>query len=187
MKSAMVEILGWFSEQVAEREGREALEKRGFSGLNNNPILQAIAMHVMQNPPPNLPMLADMYLQKMEKDLHQDEIQRQKDEARELDPLSAENDRLYRMVSNLRAQLNLIRMQREMAGLQGEMMAMMPNPAVAAAAQGMPQPQEEGQPMEGQVPVEAAPAEPAPAAQAPQMPPVAAPQMPTGPAEAAAM
>jgi len=193
MESAMLKILA--------EHGQAEMEKRayGFRGDGGgNPVLQAIAMHTMQAPPPNLPMLASLYAQKLEKDLRRDLETPDPIDEMEADPLHQENRRLRRIVTNMRQKMEMIRMQREMARIQGEMSVMQgmaPNPATAAAAGGLP-------PEAGGVPPEAAAA----AAQQPQgMPPEqgaspmggapsSAPQAPpgapsvgVGPVEAASM
>ena len=190
MESAMLRIL-------ADHGRREFEKKAEMDG--QNPILQSIAMHTMQQPPPNLPMLASLYTQKLEKDLRRDLEQPDPIDEMAADPLHQENQRLRRLTTNMRMKMDMIRMQREMARIQGEMSAlqgMAPNPASAAAAGGLP-------PEAGGIPPEAAAAAaqqqaqapaPAPAGppvggapgSAPQAPPGAA-SMGVGPVEAASM
>jgi hypothetical protein len=194
MESAMLQILA--------KHGQNELEKVGMGmggGEGSNPIVQAIAMHTMQQPPPNLPMLASLYTQKLEKDLRGELEQPSEMDEMAADPLHQENKRLRRMTENMRLKMSMIRMQREMARIQGEVTAMQgmagmaANPAVAAAAGGLPA-------EAGGVPPEAAAAAAQGAqAPAPQGPPVggapaSAPQAPpgagsagVGPVEAASM
>jgi len=187
MESAMLRILA--------DHGREDLEKRAFGGDDQNPILQAIAMHTMQAPPQNLPMLSSLYAQKLEKDLRRDLEQPDPIDEMEADPLHQENRRLNRLVHNMHQKMEMIRMQREMARVQGEVSAMQgmaPNPAAAAAAGGLP-------PEAGGVTPEAAAAAQPPVAAMQSGPPVggapaSAPQPPpgeatmgVGPVEAASM
>jgi hypothetical protein len=186
MESAMLRILA--------EQGREELEKVAYGDYRSNPILQAVAMHTMQMPPQNLPMLSSLYAQKLEKDLRRDlEVPDPIDEM-EADPLHQENKRLRRLLTNMRSKMEMIKMQREMARMQGEMAAMSgmaPNPAAAAAAGGLP-PEAGGVPPEAAAaaaqqpaaPVEGPPAGGAPAA-APQAMPAASPSV--GPVEAASM
>jgi hypothetical protein len=136
MESAMLRILA--------AHGEAELEKRAYGGDSSNPVLQAIAMHTMQMPPQNLPMLSSLYAQKLEKDLRRDLEHPDPIDEMEADPLHQENKRLRRIVTNMRSKMEMIRMQREMARIQGELSAMQgmaPNPAAAAAAGGRPRPQ----------------------------------------------
>jgi hypothetical protein len=190
MESAMLRILA--------EHGRAELEKTAF-GNRDNPVLQAVAMHTMQAPPPNLPMLSSLYTQKLEKDLRRDLERPDEMDEMEADPLYQENKRLRRITQNMRSKMEMIRMQREMARIQGEISAMQgmaPNPAAAAAAGGLP-PEAGGVPPEAaaQVAAQGAPA-PAPAQEGPPVggAPSAAPQAPpgaasmgVGPVEAASM
>lgn len=193
MESAMLQILA--------DHGQAEMEKVGFrfrGDDSSNPVLQSIAMHTMQQPPPNLPMLASLYTQKLEKDLRRDLEQPDPIDEMEADPLHQENKRLRRLTQNMRSKMEMIRMQREMARISGEVAAMQgmggmgQNPASAAAAGGLPA-------EAGGIPPEAAAAAaqqgaPAPAgppvggapASAPQAPP-GAPSMGVGPVEAASM
>lgn len=198
MESAMLRILA--------EHGQRELEKIGWAGSlrgggGENPILQAIAMHTMQQPPPNLPMLSSLYTQKLEKDLRRDLESPDPMDEMAADPLHQENLSLRRMVTNMRLKMDMFQMQREMARTQGEAMAMQgmaqQNPAVAAAAGGLP-------PEAGGIPPEVAAQQAAQQAasgqqQAPQGAPMAgapgaAPQaspgsspMGVGPVEAASM
>jgi hypothetical protein len=192
MESAMLRILA--------EHGQAEMEKRAYGDYRSNPILQAVAMHTMQMPPQNLPMLSSLYAQKLEKDLRRDlEVPDPIDEM-EADPLHQENKRLRRLTTNMRQKMEMIRMQREMARIQGEMSAlqgmdagMAPNPAAAAAGGGLP-PEAGGIPPEAAAAAQQGAPAPAPAgppvggapASAPQPPPGAA-TMGVGPVEAASM
>jgi hypothetical protein len=195
MESAMLRILA--------EHGQAEMEKVGFRFRGEdagNPILQVIAAHTMQAPPPNLPMLSSLYAQKLEKDLRRDlEVPDPIDEM-EADPLHQENKRLRRITQNMRSKMEMIRMQREMARIQGEVSAlqgvgagMAPNPAAAAAGGGLP-PEAGGIPPEAAAAAAAQQGAPAPngppvggaPASAPQAPP-GAPSMGVGPVEAASM
>lgn len=113
-----------------------------------NPAISAIAAHFMQNPPPNLPVLAGMYSQKLERDLRAKMETPSNVEQEAMDPLRVENKRLHEMLLNTQMRLSLLQAQREMARLQGEAQAaqmpglmdqaMMQNPAVPAAVGGLP-------------------------------------------------
>lgn len=197
MESAMLRILA--------KHGQAEMEKVGFrfrGDDSSNPVLQSIAMHTMQQPPPNLPMLASLYTQKLEKDLRRDLEQPDPIDEMEADPLHQENKRLRRLTTNMRQKMDMIRMQREMARIQGEMAAMQgmgegmaPNPASAAAGGGLPA-EAGGIPPEAAAAAAAQQGAPAPApngppvggapASAPQAPPGAA-SMGVGPVEAAGM
>lgn len=186
MESAMLRILAV--------HGQTDLEKRAYMGRGggDNPVLQSISMHMMQQPPQNLPMLAGLYAQKLEKDLRNDLERPSPIDEMEADPLHQENKRLRRITQNMRSKMEMIRMQREMARIQGEISAMQgmaPNPAAAAAAGGLPQ-EAGGVPPEAAAAVAAQQGAPA----APQGPPAggapAAPQPQAGtvgPVEAASM
>ncbi len=194
MESAMLRILA--------EQGRADLEKRAFRLRSNddgsNPVLQAVAMHTMQQPPPNLPMLSSLYAQKLEKDLRSDLEHPDEMDEMAADPLHQENKRLRRITQNMRSKMELIRMQREMARIQGEISAMQgmaPNPAAAAAAGGLPQ-EAGGVPPEAAAAVAAQQGAAQQGAAAPQGPPVGgAPVAPqpqpgggaVGPVEAASM
>jgi len=191
MESAMLRILAEHGQREFEKIGK------ANRGGGENPILQAIAMHTMQQPPPNLPMLSSLYTQKLEKDLRRDLESPDPMDDLAADPLHQENRSLQRMVTNMRLKMDMFQMQREMARTQGEAMAMQgmaqQNPAVAAAAGGLP-------PEAGGIPPEVAAQQAAPGQQqAPQGAPMAgapgvAPQaspgsspMGVGPVEAASM
>ena len=178
MEFAMTRIL-------AEQQAKELVKTGYFGDLKSNPVLQAIAANIMQNPPPNLPMLTDMYLQSLEAELRDDAERRQIEQDERLDPLDSENRRLRTMLRNLELQKDLSDTQRQMAKQQAEIQALMslPNPATAALAQGQGMPPAEPPPMAqpGPATPEGMPPEGAPAPVAPQPPQGA------GPIEAAAM
>lgn len=197
MESAMLRILA--------KHGQAEMEKLAFrfrGDDNSNPVLQAIAMHTMQQPPPNLPMLSSLYAQKLEKELRSDLEHPDELDEMAADPLHQENKRLRRITQNMRSKMEMIKMQREMARIQGEVSAlqgmgagMAPNPAAAAAGGGLP-PEAGGIPPEAAAAAAAQQGAPAPVpagppvggapASAPQPPPGAA-SMGVGPVEAASM
>jgi len=141
MDSAMLRILG---DTVGTAVGEHTLFHRGImklADLDSNPVMQALAAQMLQQPPENMPMLVSLYAQKLEKDLREDLQGEQELAEEETDPLRMENDRLRAMVENLRTRIQLIDKQKELGRLQGEMAAtqeMSPNPAAAAAAGGLP-------------------------------------------------
>jgi hypothetical protein len=167
MKSAILRIL------------RGDMEKRAFG--DNNPALAAIAQYFMQAPPPNLPQIAQLYAQKLERDAKRDIERPSYFEEEMSDPLRVENKRLRAILDNIDTKISLLQRQKELARIQGEMAAAQGMAAnVAAGAVGGALPMEAGG-VPPEVPAQAA--EPAPA-QAPQAIP---PANEVGPAEAAAM
>lgn len=187
MESAILKLV---DEATKLAVGEHLLFHRGIlkeADLQSNPIMQAVAAQMLQQPPENMPMLTSLYSQKLEKDLREDLQGENEMGEEETDPLRAENKRLREMTENLRQKVKLIEEQKELGRLQGEMAAtqeMAPNPAVAAAAGGLP-------PGAGGVPPEIAAqaaqaqaAQPAmaPAQAAPPAQPMAAPAAPPGPA-----
>lgn len=195
MKSAMIQFLA----QAGQKDLEKSAMVRIRGQQEQNPALQAVAMHMMQMPPQNLPVLASLYAQKLEKDLRRDLEQPDPIDEMEADPLHQENKRLRRILTNMRSKMEMVRLQREMARLQGEVAAMQgmaANPAAAAAAGGLP-------PEAGGVSPEMAAAAAQPANSAVQGPtsgppvggaPSSAPQAPpgsasigVGPVEAASM
>ena len=141
MDSAILQIL---SDSVGTAMGEHSLFHRGIlkkADLSSNPMMQAVAAQMMQQPPENMPMLVSLYSQKLEKDLREDLQGEDEAAEEELDPLKVENDRLRTMVENLRTKISLIDKQKELGRLQGEMSSMQemaPNPAAGAAAGGLP-------------------------------------------------
>ena len=186
MESAILRIMA----EQAETEMAEAgIDKQASVGTNN-PVMQVMAAQMMQNPPMNMGNLMQLYAQKLEKDLRQDLEQPTPEDDMAADPLYQENKRLRRLTENMRMKLDMIKLQRRLAGIQGEMamaMGMQPNPAAAAAGQGMPG-QEQAMPPQ-EMPQEGAPPEGAPPAAPAQAPAAAPAQGPggMGPVEAAAV